>query len=362
MGMVETAHPRCRWLHLTPGWLPVVLLFVEGFLLLSQRFHWFAFNEQKGWTVLIAAVTVGMAMLLILLGLVVSRLFRWHFPFSTGALLVLTVAVAVPCSWLSWEMKNARKQRQAAEAIKKLGGWVDYDYGEDEAGRRNAEANEPSWLRNLLGNDFFHGIQFVLWGETEVSDLALARLKDMPSLKHLYFLHSLISDAGWQHIQQFKGLTKLVLSDVRFADADLARLQGMTELETLSLRGTQVTDSGLDRLRGFTRLAELDLGKTQVTGAGLGCLGGLTQLRELRLNGTRITDRAMQLLNNLENLDDLDLGDTAITDSGLKYLMRLTKLQHLTLRDSRVTDAGVEELQAALPNLVIGFRGSLVNS
>ena len=30
------------------------LLAVEGFLLLSEWFRWFPFNEHKGWTVLIA--------------------------------------------------------------------------------------------------------------------------------------------------------------------------------------------------------------------------------------------------------------------------------------------------------------------
>ena len=33
---------------------PSFLLAVEGFLLLSAWFRWFAFNQHKGWTVLIA--------------------------------------------------------------------------------------------------------------------------------------------------------------------------------------------------------------------------------------------------------------------------------------------------------------------
>ena len=46
--------PNHRWYHLTPDRFFVGLLVVQVFLLLSERLQWFAFNENKGWTVLIA--------------------------------------------------------------------------------------------------------------------------------------------------------------------------------------------------------------------------------------------------------------------------------------------------------------------
>lgn len=49
--MAESKHRR-RWYHLSPDRLIVGLTAVEGFLLLSEQFQWFAFNEKKGWTVL----------------------------------------------------------------------------------------------------------------------------------------------------------------------------------------------------------------------------------------------------------------------------------------------------------------------
>ena len=54
--------PKCkrRWYRFTPDRFIVGLLAVEGFLLLSARFRWFAFNEKKGFTVLIALVAVCM--------------------------------------------------------------------------------------------------------------------------------------------------------------------------------------------------------------------------------------------------------------------------------------------------------------
>jgi hypothetical protein len=52
-GMADTLKPR--WYRPTPGRLLPVLLAAEGFLWLSERSHWFAFNRHKGCAALIAA-------------------------------------------------------------------------------------------------------------------------------------------------------------------------------------------------------------------------------------------------------------------------------------------------------------------
>jgi hypothetical protein len=54
--------------------------------------------------------------------------FRWRFQFSIRSLMFLTLAVAIPASWLAVEMKWVREQREAVAAIEKLGGGVKYDY------------------------------------------------------------------------------------------------------------------------------------------------------------------------------------------------------------------------------------------
>ena len=61
---------------------------------------------------LIAVAVVGVAMLVMKLWFVVALVFRRRFQFSIRSLLVLTVAVAIPCSWLAVEMKHANQQRE----------------------------------------------------------------------------------------------------------------------------------------------------------------------------------------------------------------------------------------------------------
>ncbi len=59
--------PKRRWYHLTPARFSIGLLAAQLLLLLSEQFQWFAFNEKKGWTVLIAVGVVGLAVAVMLL-------------------------------------------------------------------------------------------------------------------------------------------------------------------------------------------------------------------------------------------------------------------------------------------------------
>ena len=65
--MADAIEPNHGWYRLTPDRVVIGMLAAEGFLLLSERFRWFAFNQHKGWTVLVALATVGLTLLLMLL-------------------------------------------------------------------------------------------------------------------------------------------------------------------------------------------------------------------------------------------------------------------------------------------------------
>jgi len=155
--MAESRSKR-RWFHLSPDRLIIGLLAVEVFLVLSERFQWFAFNEKKGWTVLIAVAAVCVVVVVMLVWLVVSLPFRWRFQFSLRSLVVLVVAVAVPLGWFGVKLREAERQRRAVEAIKQTGGWVCYDYQRTPKvvdRYVGAELPAPARLRELVGDDFF---------------------------------------------------------------------------------------------------------------------------------------------------------------------------------------------------------------
>ncbi len=267
---------KLRWYHLTPDRLLLALLPIIGLLFLSERFCWFAFNEHKNWTVLIAVAVVGVALLLMFLWFGVSLVSRLRFQFSTRSMLVFVAVVAVVCSWFAVKMQQARRQREVVVAVEKDGGYVAYDYEYDSDGNVLPGPAWPLGLRNLVGVDF---------------------LSDVRSLDYRSFdCNGQVTDAGLMH------------------------LKGLTSLQHLMLAGSRVTDAGLIHLKGMTMLQYLDVIETQVTDAGLEHLKGMTNLKFLWLGGTHVTDAGLEHLKGLPNLQSLDLNDTQVTDEGVKKL------------------------------------------
>ena len=258
-----------RWYHLSPDRLIFGLLGVGGFLLLSEQFQWFAFNEKKGWTVLIAVAAVCLAVVVMLLWLGASLLFRLRFQFSVRSLVVLVVAVAVPCCWLAMKMRQAERQRTAVEAIREAGGTVFYHYQHTETLGRvpNAEPPAPAWLRKLVGDDFFSNVSIVTLDGA--NDETLVHLRELTKLVWLDVADTQVTDEGLEHLRELTELEVLGLSDTQVTDLGLEHLTGLTRLTELGLADTQVTDAGLEHLRELTKLEYLGLSSTQVTSQGV---------------------------------------------------------------------------------------------
>ncbi len=258
MAGMDTPEKR-RWYYPTPGWLVLGSMAVTGLLFASEKWGWFPFNGHKGYTVLAAAAGVGVVLVVMLLWWLVALVFRWRFQFGIRTLLVLTVVVALPFSWLSMEMKTAKGQKAVVEAIEQLGGGVDFDWEYDKnfVHLPSALPHDPVWLRSWLGDDFFAEVVIVRLGFTQVTN------------------------------------------------EGLAYIAGLTRLEALLLEGTQVTNDGLAHIGKLTQLRELSLNRTQVTDDGLTHIGGLTRLQYLYLNDTQVTDEGLEQIVGLTQLQGL---------------------------------------------------------
>ena len=58
---------------------------------------------------------------------------RW-FQYSLRTLLLVVLLASIGMSWVAVRVQGARRQKAAVEAIKKLGGWVIYDWEFDQSG------------------------------------------------------------------------------------------------------------------------------------------------------------------------------------------------------------------------------------
>jgi hypothetical protein len=269
----------------------------------------------------------------------IALMFRLRFQFNLRSLLLLVVAVALPCSWLAVEMKKAREQKAFVAAIGESGGILHFDwqYDKESAPLPNARPPEPAWLRGWLGEDFFAEVVSVSYNE---------------------FLSAFVSPRQlWQatdtELAQLEGLTELQslsLNGNQVTDAGLAHIAGLTRLHYLYLNDTQVTDAGLAYIAGLPQLQYLHLNGHQVTDAGLVYIAGLTRLQYLNLDGQQVTDAGLAHIAGLSQLEGMWLDNTQVTDAGLAHIAAFTQLKELSLIGTKVTDAGVSKLRKALPN------------
>ena len=225
-----------------------------------------------------------------------AKPFRRRYQYSLRTLLVFVTLCAVACSWFAVKMQRARRQREAAKAIMKLGGFVGYDYEPTPSGIR-LQGVPPGldWLQEILGNDFFSAIVYVNLSNKNIDTdggRRFAVLDNTPSLE----ANTVDPKTGKPH---------RLLEAKSIADTELECLKDLEGLQYLDLSGTGITDDGMKNLAGLRRIEYLGLDGTQ------------------------------------------------ITDAGLLITKRMTKLKNLTLKNTKVTDAGVEGLQKAMPNLKI---------
>ena len=166
---------------------------------------------------------------------------RW-FQFSLRTLLIFTVIIAVGAGWFGKRIEQKRKQREAAEAIVRLGGDCSYDY--DTV--MGVTPPGPEWLRNLLGEDFFCGnaVTVSLSHGTNVSDTALVNLAALPRLQILDLNNTHVTDAGLIQLKGLATLEGLGLGATQVTDAGLKYLKRLPQLKTLYLRDTKITDAG----------------------------------------------------------------------------------------------------------------------
>ena len=177
---------------------------------------------------------------------------RW-FRFSLRTLLVV---ITVLCVWLGLKVNAARRQKDAVEAILKLGGSVQYDYQTvapiplkviDYNFDRNALPPGPAWLRERLGGEYFSSVLGVTVESRDhtlaISTADLAELAKLPSLKLLSADD--VDDAGLEQIGKLTSLEGLYLESKQITDGGLKHLQNLASLEVLDLNGTGISSDGI---------------------------------------------------------------------------------------------------------------------
>jgi hypothetical protein len=291
---------------------------------------------------------------------------RW-FRFSLRMLLVVVTAL---CVWMGFTVNEARRQKEAVEAILKTGGSVWYDYqampstslakllASPQGTRklelglgmsskfdfdRNVVPSVPTWLRNQFGDDYFRTVNSVRCNQhasaTAAAKQQIDQLAKLPALKQFIFLGGYPSPP--------------VLDP---EEVDFTALQQLNDLEALTIYNFRVDGPVLARFRSSGRLTHLSLSNTGFDDAAMEQVGRMINLEQLWLHHALVTDVGFTHVEKLTKLQLFSLDEAQITDAAVTHLTRLNGLKYLSLRHTLVTDKGVLELQKALPNCQITMR------
>ena len=239
---------------------------------------------------------------------------------SVRGLLILVLVLGGAMGWIVTHVNRAR-HLTPVDAIQQAGGFVYYDFDEDEAW-----FSWPQWLLDRTGPEYLANVIEVNGDSDEpangVGDEMLRAVAKLSRLERLSLNnHKAVTNAGLVHLQDLKNLRSLELSD------------------------TGVAGSGLSHLRGLSRLESLTLDRLPVSDRELGPLSELVNLKTLQLRGVAITDAGLFHLARLKNLERLDLDGVPITDAGLVHLAPLNRLNSVSLDDTQITGAGLSSLR-----------------
>jgi len=103
---------------------------------------------------------------------------RW-MQFGTRSMLVLTTACGI---LLGWRANEVRRERDALAFVESLGGMACFDYqcDFDKDGLRvvdpGREPPKSSWLRSMVGDEYFRHIVVIFVRSTNVTDKDLERI------------------------------------------------------------------------------------------------------------------------------------------------------------------------------------------
>lgn len=272
---------------------------------------------------------------------------RRRFQFSLRTFLVL---VTIGTLWLGRQVERARSQREVITELRGQGQvyhehWLDARGGWDT----RLPAPGPSWLRRLVGDEYFVRPHYVV---VDAAGPILGRLREIDSIKSIT-----IADGGpitTEHVRavaEIKSLTSVHFGQMvqfepllSFDGRSLDRLADLPRLRSLDLQALTIRDGDLARLARIKRLEYVQIYRGRVTDRGVRHLATLPRLRTLKLWDLRLTDAGMVVLSPLTTLRSLWLVNVGLSDAGLDHLLELGNLESLSVSENGVTDAGLAKL------------------
>jgi hypothetical protein len=263
----DESRSASRRFHISPDFVILALSTIVVALWVCDRTHWRTILGGKGMPVLIALTLVTSTLVVMLLWLADSLVYRRKFQFTIRSLLLVTLCTALLCSWFAVDLRAAKRQQDAVARLS------EYLWCACFVERPIEQLPWPAyWTRGLLGDHFFLSVHRAVLGGTDVTDAAIAELERLPDLEKVTIECDQISDACMEHLAGLRRLRSLSITAAPITDKGVARLSELTALRTLHLNYLKLTDASLDSLRSLTSLDELFLSGMEFSDAKIASL------------------------------------------------------------------------------------------
>jgi hypothetical protein len=270
-----------------------------------------------------------------------SKLRRFRPRVSLRGLLVAVALFGVLFAWLAMKWRAAKRQEEAAAALKPLGSNWSFNYRWKNSGPDSESPKQatwvPDWLTDRVTPHFFQHVRSLVFGDPNDPDWPRT------------------DDDEMEMLQNFPGLRGFELFATDVTDRGLAQIEHCPEMHYLTLwQNKHITHEAMKSIKKLRRLHTFESYGTLNSDAGLVHLKELPQLRELFLIDFRpesgITDEGLVHVGEMKSLHLLSIHASSVTDQGLIHLEKLPELEELYLSTTKVTPEGVKRLQSALPN------------
>jgi Leucine-rich repeat (LRR) protein len=179
-----------------------------------------------------------------------------------------------------------------------------------------------------------------------ITDEGLSHLAELTELVVLSLQECKITDQGFDFLSKLTKLKELVVFKSDVSTGPLKAFTNAQELSKLNLRGTKLTSQDLiAHMEAFKNLQDLEISETAVDDTALPTIAKLPKLKALNVWRTKVSDQGLESLVSI-GLTRLNLDDNpAIGDMGMEQVAKMTTLEWLHVGKTKITDAGLAKLE-----------------
>lgn len=180
--------------------------------------------------------------------------------------------------------------------------------------------------------------EFLLKGE-RITDRSLRHLNSLPSVRHVTFQSTSITDAGLRNSEPLRLKSVVLRNNSKISGDCILDALSPDTLEHLSITAAeQKAIDIVDKLVKFKKLQSLRMSPSAGDAKRLGDLKGL---KVLSVSGPNVNDDAISSIASLGGLKELTLHCTEVTDKGIAVLRFLDSLENLVIFHAKISEKGL---------------------